>query len=257
MLSKCRLFYVNSFPRSGNTWIRNLLIDLIDPIAIDVNPIFSKCCGLINNHKIPKVRIPKLTRAKFGMIKSHGRYETTKTGIPIIYLVRDGRDALISYYHFNVDHRGYTEDFNSYFNRHICENRMISYREKVLRIFMGNWCENSLSYINKENVLIIRYEDLIRDTISGIHEMLNFIGAKVDSKLIENSVEENRKILNDKNSRHDRPRGVAGNWRTFMTTEQQNQFVEFNRDALDLYGYNPDFVSQKSVVWRPLLAKQI
>lgn len=253
MSNQCRLFYVASFPRSGNTWIRSILIDLLKPNTIDVNPIFRKWFGMINKHQIPEINYNQLTDSKYTMIKSHGRYETTKMGIPIIYLVRDGRDSTISYYHFNVDHRGYTEDFNSYFDRHIGENRMNSYRERVLREFMGDWSENALSYVNRNNVLILRYEDLIRDTLSGVHEMLNFIGVKIDADLIEKSVEAGQQRLKDKNLRHDRPRGVSKNWREFMNAEQQRQFGERHRSALDLYGYSPELTVQKSIVWHPML----
>ena len=36
------MFYVNSFPRSGNTLIRLILMELLGAKELDANPIFSK-----------------------------------------------------------------------------------------------------------------------------------------------------------------------------------------------------------------------
>ena len=236
MKEPCGTFYVNSFPRSGNTWVRGLLRDLLDPVPVDANPIFSRLFGVIPWCRFPAIRV-RTDRCRWTMIKSHGRYETTIAGIPIIYLVRDGRDSLLSYYHFNVAHRGYSEDFTSYFDRHVCRDEMNSRRERVLRQFMGDWSENSLSYADRPNVLLIRYEDLIRDPAAGVTEMLGFVGATVRADLIEQSIENGRQKLTDKNRRHDRARGVSGTWRERLTAEQQKQFVSRHRTALETYGY--------------------
>lgn len=239
-------FYVNSFPRSGNTWVRNIFNIILSPNNIDVNPKFYNVFNFINFHKIPKVNLNGKNGLKMTMIKSHGRYETTMDNIPIIYLVRDGRDAIISYYHFNVDHRGYVETFDQYFHRHVVSNKMNSYREQLLLKFMGDWSENVLSYLNKKNVMIIRYEDLMLEPVASFETMLKFIGANVDSKAIENALELGRRQLKEKNERHDRPRGVSGNWRERMSPAQQELFTNRHQRVIEMFGYGTVITEQNS-----------
>lgn len=237
-MNKAKCFYVNSYPRSGNTWVRGLFNRLLSPVNIDVNPYFEMYFNLIEIKRQHKLTLKEIRSNEITMIKSHGRYEENYKSIPIIYLVRDGRDAIISYYHFNVDHRGYAESFDSYFDRHVVQDKMVNYRERVLRKFMGDWSQNVLSYINKNNVLIVRYEDLIHEPILYCEAMFNHIGVNVTKSKLVDAIEESRRQLIEKNIRHDRQRGRTGNWRSVLTEQQNSQFLQKHKFAIDLMGYS-------------------
>lgn len=240
MNSETNQFYVNSFPRSGNTWVRRVLNSILDPVNLDVNPKFRKLFRVIPYTKFPQVDNVTLNDSELRMIKSHGSYETCGQDIPIVYLVRDGRDAIISYYHFNVDHRGYSEGFDSYFDRHVLQDRMVSKRERVLRKFMGDWSENVHSYADKKNVLIVRYEDLRAEPAACFEKMIQFTGVFATTEMIRNAVSESRRELDEKRARHERARGVCGGWRDVLSKSQSEQFTARHKAALTFYGYATD-----------------
>lgn len=236
MTNELGFFYINSYPRSGNTWVRSVLNDILKPQNTHVNPEFYKFFRILNFHRLPKLKLDRL-RPSMTMIKSHGRYETINDNLPAVYLVRDGRDAIISYYHFNVDHRRYVETFDQYFRRHVVDDAMNSYRERILRKFMGDWSDNALSYKDKKNVLILRYEDLVLNPVSLFDTMLKFIGANVELQEIKDALQSGEARLKEKKARHDRPRGVSGGWKNFLTQEQQELFIKRHGKALKVFKY--------------------
>jgi hypothetical protein len=98
--------FVVSYPRSGNTWLRHLLRDLIiqqkQGSGFVENPAFPK----------PRVLLPDLhahplddpSQAEYGMktriFKSHNL--TDLKGRRMVYFFRSAPDALVSYYHLHV-----------------------------------------------------------------------------------------------------------------------------------------------------------
>ncbi|MFT6408683.1 MAG: hypothetical protein ACJAQ6_002103, partial [Arenicella sp.] len=87
--------YITAFPRSGSTWLRTILVNIMDPAA-DSNPD-------VFNARIPAVSIRnaaiinRLQSPRLIMTHSLWRQSIKKS----VYLVRDGRDAFISSYHYH------------------------------------------------------------------------------------------------------------------------------------------------------------
>lgn len=242
-------FYINSYPRSGNTWMRNALRPLVLPWDVDINPQFFETENGHQWHAQRKVdwvqaagKDPSCaTHNKYTMVKSHCRYEHVQPGVKVIYLVRDGRDSLISYFHFNVTKRGYQEDFNSYFHRHVVLDEMKGHREEVLRHYMGTWGENALSYLGKPDVMIIRFEDLVAQPLEGVNAMLQFIGAKAaEEDVVRVLAKLDAALARDGKKDPSRPRGTTRNWEKMMSPEQNAQFEERHREALEAFGYGPN-----------------
>src|SRR5579862_3808690 len=92
--------FVCGFPRSGHTWFQNLLAGVV----FGANPEFAHD-SLIQD-LVPDVHYKRFYK-RYGpnaYFKSHAlpRKEYRR----VVYLLRDGRDAMVSYYHFMIALRG-------------------------------------------------------------------------------------------------------------------------------------------------------
>jgi len=147
--------FLVSYPRSGNTWLRFILANLI---YADENINFAnihKYCPEAD--KLRDFTSPKKTAR---IIKSH---EPFNPSLPkVVYIVRDGRDAYVSYYHYLKNDVSQEVSFC----RFLKEGSMPS----------GRWSDHVLSWLNyKNSLLVIRYEDLYCNPLSAVRTVMNFI----------------------------------------------------------------------------------
>lgn len=168
-----------SYPKSGSTWLRFMLAHLIsdillgEPKEIDffraqlIVPEISEQAQRegVDFNALPSPRI----------MRSHSLYNP---GFPkVIYLLRDGRDVLISYYyHFKKFH-----SFNGTLYDFILSNvRGIEWDKHVNSWLFDN---HSLS-----NIFVIRYEDMLRDPVEELKRLLDFIDISGPSEKIREAV---------------------------------------------------------------------
>src|SRR5436305_13144121 len=86
--------FVCSYPRSGNTWFQNRLAGVVH----GVDPEFAH--DSITQDLVPDVHYKRFYK-RYGDVayfKSHALPQ--KDYRRVVYLLRDGRDAMVSYYHF-------------------------------------------------------------------------------------------------------------------------------------------------------------
>jgi hypothetical protein len=159
------LFLV-SYPRSGNTWTRFLLGNLIypgDPVT------FSNLESRIPEIYFNRDRLlRKLPRPR--LLKSH---ECFQAHYPrVIYIVRDPRDVVVSFYHHNVKARNIPDDYP-----------MARFVPRFIggefdRKF-GSWRDNVLSWTalraDDPDFLMLRYEDLKSDTAAVLRRVVTFL----------------------------------------------------------------------------------
>ena len=99
--------FLVSFPRSGNTWTRFLVCNLINPDdPVNFAQLESRIPEIYdvtdrNLRAFPRPRI----------IKSHECFDPRYK--KIIYIVRDPRDVLISYYEFQLKRRVISDELQS------------------------------------------------------------------------------------------------------------------------------------------------
>ncbi|HXJ89402.1 MAG TPA: sulfotransferase domain-containing protein [Candidatus Binatia bacterium] len=158
--------FLVSYPRSGNTWTRFLLGNLLwqsDP-ATFLN-IESRIPEIYFN---PDRFMRALERPR--LLKSH---ECFQPHYPrVIYIVRDPRDVAISYYHHNIKAGNIPDDYP-----------MASFVPRFIagefdRIF-GSWRDNVLSWMalrqGTPGFLLMRYEDMKRDTVMALSNVVAFL----------------------------------------------------------------------------------
>jgi len=124
------MIWLASFPRSGNTFFRNVLFDV------------------------------------YGIESSEFHMETDKKVLKDfasypVYIIRDGRDALVSIAHHRKD---IVAPGSNYYK---------NLAEAILArggSFFGGWSVNVEKWTNKADI-VIRYEDLIKDPIGQIERL--------------------------------------------------------------------------------------
>ncbi|MFO7721996.1 MAG: sulfotransferase domain-containing protein, partial [Bacteroidales bacterium] len=227
-----RKFWLASFPRSGNTFVRNILFDVfgLESATFDIDDhggLLEEDYGnfpVVKTHMLPSRLIP---------------YDP---GIKAVYLVRDGRDAMVSIAHHRSDIITPGSDF-------IANMQAAIYAEKGS--FFGGWSKNVSEWIQRAD-LVIRYEDLITDTIGCMEkirllaglpegdysripgfEALKFGIPKYGAGRDHAMTEKEKRELAQKNFR----KGRAGGWKEEMPEELHNLFWSIHGEVMLKLGY--------------------
>jgi len=207
--------FLVSYPRSGNTWTRFLIANLVHP---DKAVSFTNIEQLIPDTSSQSNRALKRT-PRPRIIKTHQyfdhRYPRT------IYIVRDPRDVALSYYDFQRKYRQIEDGYplDRYVDDFVC-GRLIS-------ADWGTWAENVASWVytrgNRKEFLLLRYEDMIKDTAAELLRIAAFLGIEADPQRLQGAVER---------SSADRMRELekseAGQW---IATKNRRQDIPFVRVA--------------------------
>ncbi len=251
--------FLVSYPRSGNTWTRFLLGNLIDQdIPVTFSNVESRVPEIYFNSDLA---IRRLQRPR--MLKSH---ECFQPHYPrVIYIVRDPRDVAVSFYHHNVKARNIPDDYP-----------MASFVPRFIagefdRRF-GSWRDNVMSWtvLRKDDprFLLLRYEDMKRDTAAVLAEVVEFLDRcgfrKINSdpqalqRTIELSSAEKMRALEKqeaaswiltKNTRRDKPfvrSATSGGWKTQLAPESVAAIESSWGGLMQSLGYEP--VSESAAV---------
>ena len=237
--------FVVSYPRSGNTWTRFLIANLVYP---EKNVGFTNIEKLIPDTSSQSNRVLKAT-PRPRIIKSHEYFDPRYGNV--IYIVRDPRDVALSYYDFQRKYRQiedqypleqYVEDF--------VQGRLIS-------IDWGTWAENVASWIytrgKNRNFLLLRYEDMMKDTIHELTRIARFFGIEPEPARLQQAIErssadrmrelekqEADQWVATKNRRKDIPFvrvAKAGGWRTSLPAKSVELIENAWGDLMTTLGY--------------------
>jgi Sulfotransferase domain len=171
--------FLVSYPKSGNTWVRFLLANLIHP---------NEVVGFTNINRLlpsPDVLSRRFLRSlpRPRILKSHEPYDRRYQ--KVIYLVRDPRDVVVSEYSFNIKKRYINPDVSiDEFARRFLRGETSSY---------GSWWEHAGSWIAARQgnpaFLLARYEDLLADSIGETRKIADFLGIQASEERLRLAVE--------------------------------------------------------------------
>jgi hypothetical protein len=165
--------FIASYPRSGNTWFSHmvagivygvlqsraqsmLLYDLIPDI--DINPIYKRfrTPTFFKTHHLPKPRYRN-----------------------VVYLLRDGRDAMVSYWHY----------------RQVMEKRQIDFAKMVEQaegLHPCKWHEHVRAWTANPydaRLLILKYEDLLARPVQEMQRFCETFQVPYDKSFLETVIE--------------------------------------------------------------------
>jgi hypothetical protein len=249
-----------SFPRSGSTWLRFMLFQILRGEEAGFAKI-DKYIPEIDWHR----EVPPFLPAGGRLIKTHEQYRKEYT--KAVFLVRDVRDVLVSCYVRAVEaglaplvSKG---DFDSFLLSFV-EGRVVQ---------QGSWQQHTRSWLESPlaksgNLMVVRYEDLRRNSEQVLGQVLQFLGVTPDSRIIRKAIEDNslqqmrakedkarmvgeesallgcHKNVKDEDGRFVR-KGSVGGWRSKLTDAQIKIIDQYAGDVLTTLGYETGLVEEQ------------
>jgi hypothetical protein len=244
--------YIVSYPRSGNTWTRFLIANLLYP---EQPASFGNIDRLIpESEELTRSQMARLSRPR--IMKSHQYFDARFQ--KVIYIVRDPRDVLVSQFHYERKRRRIGDDYSI---------------EQFVTIFLagetcdyGSWGTNVASWLvtreKSPNFLLLRYEDLVAHTAEELIRVASFLGRKPTPDLVIQAVERSsadhmRKLESGnasasvtKNTRTDIPfvrAAGAGSWRTALPEQSILALETAWAPLMKWLGYAPAVLASPAV----------
>jgi len=223
--------FLASYPRSGNTWLRYLMTNLRFPDARwnlqSLACAFPEIYSSVDPFSVPFPR----------WIKTHHTY---KPSYPkIIYLIRDGRDVAVSFYHWSDPNR--IEPFEKFLKRRILA-------KEINPTPWGEWHSHVIGYLDQpksSDMLIVHYEALVDSPVSELQRISEFVGLRRSKEAIEIAIERSSFNVQQSDFQDYQPfknkrvgvGGVPGKWVEFFTDELHDYFWRVAGDAMNRAGY--------------------
>jgi len=255
-LSAAPILFANSFPKSGTHLLTQVLQGFakIGP-AVDAGmPAVVTYDGPTGKPRpLPDI-LKDLRRLRSGDI-SYGHLhafpavvqELTRTGVASFFIFRDPRDVVISHVHYvtemnpnHVHHPYYTRTLASFDER---LSVSILGRPDLDHLFPDVWgrFEPYLDWLDKPEVLALRFEDFVTDRVGTLRAVLEH--AETRGFQLHVPKEQALRILNSSIAPEKSPTfrsGKVGKWRESFTEEHKTIFKEVAGDLLIRLGYEKD-----------------
>ena len=237
--------FVVSYPRSGNTWTRFLIANLVYPHR-DVT--FANIEQLIPDTSSQSNRALKRTPSP-RIIKTHQYFDHRYPRV--IYIVRDPRDVVLSYYDFQRKYRQIKDGYpvEQYVEEFV--SGRIDSRD------WGTWGENVASWVatrsGSDKFLLLRYEDMVSNTVSELSRVARFLGVAAGDDRLQQVIEhcsadrmreleqrQSQEWVATKNRRQDIPFvriAKSGGWRTMLPTASVQAIESVWGPVMETVGY--------------------
>ena len=176
---------ITSYPKSGNTWLRFIIFELFFKELAKDNSSRNIEIFIPDIHKIhlnKKIIFDQRLEGKKKFIKSHFGYQkfTTSNIDKVILVIRNPLDilaSLINYYNIKK------ENIDNAVNQFAKYHTFLSLKKDFN--FPG-WSEHIESWLNSDqDIITIRYSDLINDFDSTLKKITDFFNINIDKNRIQ------------------------------------------------------------------------
>lgn len=204
--------FIVSYPKSGNTWTRFLLGNLISPRGASFKNIEEIIPDIYQHNAeiLEKIQSPRV-------LKSHEYFDPRYR--KVIHIIRDPRAVAVSYWYHQIKFREVDktcslEDFVDWF--------VLKGNE------YGTWSSHTEGWLNarqnNRNILLVRYEDLISNPEKELEKIARHMDLNISDALIKNAI---------MNSSFDRMRSLekeqSKDWKPLQKTRKEMSFVRKGR----------------------------
>ena len=218
MISK-NIIWLASYPKSGNTWFRVFLSNLLNKTELPVNinelmetaiasnrRLFDEYSGLnssdLSHEEIDALRpdvyrlqsaetnqlIYKKVHDKFYYVRENQALFPPEISKGAIYFIRNPLDVLVSFaFHNAIDVEKMLEGFNNS-SYALCAKQGKLHNQ--LRQLLGSWSEHVKSWTEQKelSVHLIRYEDMVKTPEETFTKAVRYIGLKHSKKEITEAI---------------------------------------------------------------------
>ncbi|MFW5891040.1 MAG: sulfotransferase domain-containing protein [bacterium] len=231
------IIWIASYPRSGNTFLRTILNHCFNIKTYSIYNDYKGVGGDENTTQIvghlfldKDFDIEKARNSEeIFYIKTHEKYNIEMENDKAIYLIRDGREVLISY-------KNYLRNF---------PQKDLDFTDIIAgNTFVGIWSDhiNSWNPNDRENILLLKYEELVDNTNKCIKEISSFLNIEP----ITFHVPDFEKLhnINPKFFR----KGKKDSWKNILSYDEQKYFWFKSYEVMKKYGYIneiPELITKK------------
>ena len=228
--------FIAGFPKSGNTWMQSLISGIL--YGIDTQYLPYRLALEI----VPDVHA-RLFYKRFGEVTFFKTHHLPRPEYKrVIYLVRDGRDALVSYY---AMHKNLGVD--------VTLEEMV---KNGKHLFPSKWHQHVKAWHQNPysaDVITVTYENLINSPITELQKICKFAGIERSEEILKKVIEGNSfENMNKKASRFKDldhidwvggkgqqffRAGKIGSYKNEMSLELQKYFEDESSNELQVLGY--------------------
>jgi len=236
--------FIASYPRSGNTWLRFLMFEILTAGSAGFEEV---------NHVVAEVGLHGPARpvlpGRGRLVKTHEPYH--KQYKKAIYLVRDVRDVVLSEFAYQKALGWIPDDFDGFLQRFLNGevNPFSAWHEHV-----SGWMNSPLA--STPNLLLIKFEELRKNTNSVVTQVVDFLGVDVSPQTIVEAIANNT-VQKMQEKEHRTPQlgatapkanlgqesrfirsGSIGGWRARLSPQQLHQIEGVTANMLIHMGYS-------------------
>jgi sulfotransferase family protein len=272
------IIWLASYPKSGNTWLRAFLHNLlrnpqegydinrlddftlsesaygwyrmIDPRPVEAYSIAEVAVMRPQVHRRLTAVFPDslFVKTHCAVMEDHGvPTVTVEVTAGAIYVVRNPLDVTISYAH----HTGSSiDDAITYMAK---PRAMSPPAQNHVHELLGSWSEHVESWTARPSsgLHVVRYEDMLDKPQATFGGIAAFLGLKPPRERLERAIARSSfKVLQDKERRHGFKEksekaerffreGRAGQWRKLLGPEQIDRVVSAHSHQMQRFGYLP------------------
>ena len=227
--------WIVTYPKCGTTWTQQIVRLIInrgkdDGLTIKESiPWVESFCNIPEIGRCYRIDVDKMASPR--AFKSHFPYEMMPCGLPnttpgkYIYVVRNPKDVVVSFYHHYLTIPVYPHyEWNEFFELFMKGD-----------VDFGDYFDHVLSWWahkDDDNVLFLKYEDMKRDLPTAVAQIAKFINQDISKELVE-EIAHKTTFANMKNDSSvivntvRKPtgtdflrKGEVGDWKNYFTPEQ-------------------------------------
>jgi hypothetical protein len=271
------IWWLASYPKSGNTWIRLFLDAYVTGFPLNINSAFqytysdtaavhyravsSEPIADLNNYHLLYYRpaallhILSVVHDREIVLKTHCPRIGIDEGLPLIprrftkgaiYLIRDPRDVVCSLAAYMDRPQDWIIDFMASSESTLAQSR------NNIGGMLTSYTSHVRSWVQQQDipVTIFRYEDLLTNPEGGFKAILSILGLELNEQRLQFAIEqtkfENLQELEDKHGFAERAhggrffrQGQAGLWKKELTESHIARIEEDNQWVMKQFDYAP------------------
>jgi hypothetical protein len=226
--------FIASYLKSGNTWTRFLVTNMRYPSKKITFRNIEDYCPQLGPNDLGDYERPRFIKSHLPAFESFPKS---------IYIVRDGRDVAISFYHYSLEREWFEGDFSEFlrtdwpFSRHF-----------------GTWHEHvteALDFHDRHpsRMLLLRYEDMLQEPVAQAQRIKSFCEFEISDDTVHSAVEKSEfSELKQMEEKHGSEvegkemtffrKGESRQWEDVFSEGDLEYFLERAEPALRRAGYD-------------------